>query len=123
MALQMAPQNFQTKFIRFNVLQSGFLVDKLKLQILPAVIAFIDGVVTPRGRYIQHVLPLVPAGPRASGPRGAFRSLQLAAWLYTNAGGGGGLALTWLLKAEVPIVAAYCMGLVTAFGRPQDHRL
>jgi hypothetical protein len=117
MALQMAPQNFQTKFIRFNVLQSGFLVDKLKLQILPAVIAFIDGVVTPRGRYIQNVLRLVPAGPRASGPR-AFRSLQLAASLHIAAGGGGSL----LLNAEMPIVAVCGMGLVTAFGRLQDHR-
>lgn len=40
----LAPAHLQTKFLRVNVENAPFLVTKLKIQVLPCVIAFVDGV-------------------------------------------------------------------------------
>ena len=40
----MAPKHFDTRFLRINVENAPFLVTKLKVQVLPCVLAFIDGV-------------------------------------------------------------------------------
>ena len=40
----LAPKHFDTRFIRINVDNAPFLVTKLKVQVLPCVIAFINGV-------------------------------------------------------------------------------
>jgi hypothetical protein len=40
----LAPKHFDTRFLRINVENAPFLVTKLKIQVLPCVIAFIDGV-------------------------------------------------------------------------------
>jgi len=37
-------KHFETKFVKINVENSPFLVDKLKIQILPCIISFIDGI-------------------------------------------------------------------------------
>ncbi len=43
-----AHQHFQTKFIKFNVEKGPWLCQKLKIQTLPAVLCFIDGIVKDR---------------------------------------------------------------------------
>ena len=40
----LAPKHFDTRFIKINVENAPFLVTKLKVQVLPCVIAFVDGV-------------------------------------------------------------------------------
>jgi thioredoxin-like negative regulator of GroEL len=40
----LAPKHFDTRFIRINVDNAPFLVTRLKVQVLPCVIAFVDGV-------------------------------------------------------------------------------
>lgn len=40
----LAPKHFDTRFLRINVDNAPFLVTKLKVQILPCVIGFIDGI-------------------------------------------------------------------------------
>ena len=44
----LAPKHFDTRFLRINVDNAPFLVTKLKIQILPCVIAFVDGVIAER---------------------------------------------------------------------------
>lgn len=39
----LAPRHFDTRFVKINVDNAPFLVTKLKVQILPCVISFIDG--------------------------------------------------------------------------------
>ncbi|KAI9826833.1 MAG: hypothetical protein M1832_005772 [Thelocarpon impressellum] len=41
---ELAPKHLDTKFLRINVENAPFLVTKLKIQVLPCVLAFIDGV-------------------------------------------------------------------------------
>ncbi|KAL3425623.1 hypothetical protein PVAG01_02414 [Phlyctema vagabunda] len=40
----LAPKHFDTRFLKMNVENAPFLVTKLKVQVLPCVLAFIDGV-------------------------------------------------------------------------------
>ncbi|RDL35086.1 putative PLP1 Phosducin-like protein [Venustampulla echinocandica] len=40
----LAPKHFDTRFLKMNVENGPFLVTKLKVQVLPCVIAFVDGV-------------------------------------------------------------------------------
>lgn len=40
----LAPKHFDTRFLSINVENAPFLVTKLKIQVLPCVIAFVDGV-------------------------------------------------------------------------------
>ncbi|KAI9661903.1 MAG: hypothetical protein M1821_009143 [Bathelium mastoideum] len=40
----LAPRHFDTRLLRINVDNAPFLVTKLKIQVLPCVIAFIDGI-------------------------------------------------------------------------------
>lgn len=44
----MAPKHFDTRFLNINVENAPFLVARLKIQVLPCVICFIDGVGTDR---------------------------------------------------------------------------
>ena len=45
MAIQaLAPKHFDTRFLCINVENAPFLVTKLKIQVLPCVLAFVDGV-------------------------------------------------------------------------------
>ena len=44
----LAPKHFDTRFLRINVENAPFLVTKLKIQILPCVLSFVDGVSTDR---------------------------------------------------------------------------
>lgn len=44
----LAPLHLDTRFVRINVEHAPFLVVKLKVQVLPCVIAFVDGVSTDR---------------------------------------------------------------------------
>jgi thiol-disulfide isomerase/thioredoxin len=41
---ELAKKHFDTRFLKINVENAPFLVTKLKVQVLPCVIAFIDGV-------------------------------------------------------------------------------
>ena len=40
----LAPKHLDTRFLRINVEHAPFLVTKLKIQVLPCVLAFVDGV-------------------------------------------------------------------------------
>lgn len=40
----MAPKHFDTRFLKMNVESAPFLVTKLKIQVLPCVLAFVNGV-------------------------------------------------------------------------------
>lgn len=40
----LAPKHFDTRFLKINVDNAPFLVTKLKVQVLPCVIAFVDGI-------------------------------------------------------------------------------
>jgi hypothetical protein len=40
----LAPKHFDTRFLRIDVDNAPFLVVKLKVQVLPCVIAFVDGI-------------------------------------------------------------------------------
>lgn len=40
----LAPKHFDTRFVKINVENAPFLVTKLKVQVLPCVIAFVDGI-------------------------------------------------------------------------------
>ena len=40
----MAPKHFDTRFLKMNVDNAPFLVVKLKVQVLPCVLAFVDGI-------------------------------------------------------------------------------
>lgn len=40
----LAPHHIETRFLRINVENAPFLVAKLKIQVLPCVIAFVDGI-------------------------------------------------------------------------------
>ncbi|KAI9744691.1 MAG: hypothetical protein M4579_007685 [Chaenotheca gracillima] len=40
----LAPKHFDTKFLRINVDNAPFLVARLKIKVLPCVLAFVDGV-------------------------------------------------------------------------------
>ncbi|KAF2095192.1 thioredoxin-like protein [Rhizodiscina lignyota] len=40
----LTPKHFDTRFLKINVENAPFLVTKLKVQVLPCVIAFVDGV-------------------------------------------------------------------------------
>ncbi|KAE9374846.1 thioredoxin-like protein [Stipitochalara longipes BDJ] len=40
----LAPKHFDTKFLKMNVENAPFLVTKLKIQVLPCVLAFVNGV-------------------------------------------------------------------------------
>ncbi|KAL1302519.1 hypothetical protein AAFC00_002906 [Neodothiora populina] len=44
----LAPKHFDTRFISVNVENAPFLVTRLKIQVLPCVICFVDGVGTDR---------------------------------------------------------------------------
>lgn len=44
----LATKHFDTRFLRINVDNAPFLVTKLKVQVLPCVLAFVDGVSTDR---------------------------------------------------------------------------
>ena len=44
----LAPKHFDTRFLRINVENAPFLVTKLKIQVLPCVLLFVDGVSTDR---------------------------------------------------------------------------
>ena len=44
----LAPKHFDTRFLRINVDNAPFLVTKLKIQVLPCVLAFVNGVSTER---------------------------------------------------------------------------
>lgn len=44
----LAPKHFDTRFLSVNVENAPFLVAKLKIQVLPCVICFVDGVGTDR---------------------------------------------------------------------------
>lgn len=44
----LAPLHLDTRFLKINVTNAAFLVTKMKIQVLPCVIAFIDGVSTDR---------------------------------------------------------------------------
>lgn len=44
----LAPKHFDTRFLRINVENAPFLVTKLKIQVLPCVLAFVNGVSTER---------------------------------------------------------------------------
>ena len=44
----LAPKHFDTRFLRMNVENAPFLVTKLKVQVLPCVLAFVKGVSTDR---------------------------------------------------------------------------
>ena len=44
----MAPKHFDTRFLKMNVENAPFLVTKLKVQVLPCVIAFVNGVTVDR---------------------------------------------------------------------------
>jgi len=44
----LAPKHFDTRFLRINVENAPFLVTKLKIQVLPCVLAFVNGVSTDR---------------------------------------------------------------------------
>ncbi|KAH8683080.1 thioredoxin-like protein [Tricladium varicosporioides] len=39
----LAPKHFDTRFLKMNVENAPFLVTKLKIQVLPCVLAFVDG--------------------------------------------------------------------------------
>ena len=39
----LAPKHFDTKFVRINVENAPFLVVRMKIQVLPCVLAFVDG--------------------------------------------------------------------------------
>ncbi|RIA93603.1 thioredoxin-like protein [Glomus cerebriforme] len=41
---EIARRHFKTKFVKINVDNAPFLVEKLHIQILPCVIAFVDGI-------------------------------------------------------------------------------
>ncbi|KAI8999904.1 thioredoxin-like protein [Hyaloraphidium curvatum] len=40
----LAKKHFRTKFVRIDVENAPFLVERLKIQILPCVLAFVDGI-------------------------------------------------------------------------------
>ncbi len=40
----LAPKHYDTRFLRMNVENAPFLVTRLKIQVLPCVLAFVDGV-------------------------------------------------------------------------------
>jgi len=40
----MAPRHYDTRFLRIHVDNAPFLVTRLKIQVLPCVLAFVDGV-------------------------------------------------------------------------------
>ena len=40
----LAPKHFDTRFLKMNVENAPFLVTKLKIQVLPCVLAFVNGV-------------------------------------------------------------------------------
>ncbi|KAJ3088884.1 hypothetical protein HK102_007707 [Quaeritorhiza haematococci] len=40
----LARKHFKTKFVKIDVEKAPFLVEKLKIQVLPCVIAFVDGI-------------------------------------------------------------------------------
>ncbi|RGB28929.1 thioredoxin-like protein [Rhizophagus diaphanus] len=42
--LEIARRHFKTKFVKINVENAPFLVEKLHIQVLPCVIAFVDGI-------------------------------------------------------------------------------
>lgn len=44
----LASRHFETKFAKINVVKAKFFVDKLKIQVLPAVICFKNGIVIDR---------------------------------------------------------------------------
>ncbi|KAF2151196.1 thioredoxin-like protein [Myriangium duriaei CBS 260.36] len=44
----LAPKHFDTRFLSINVDNAPFLVAKLKIQVLPCVIAFVDGIAVDR---------------------------------------------------------------------------
>jgi hypothetical protein len=44
----LAPKHFDTRFLKMNVENAPFLVTKLKVQVLPCVIAFVDGITVDR---------------------------------------------------------------------------
>ena len=44
----LASTHLETRFVRINVENAPFLVTKLKVQVLPCVLAFVDGVSTDR---------------------------------------------------------------------------
>ena len=44
----LAPKHFDTRFLRINVENAPFLVTKLKIQVLPCVLAFLNGISTDR---------------------------------------------------------------------------
>jgi thioredoxin-like negative regulator of GroEL len=41
---ELAKKHFDTRFLKMNVENAPFLVTKLKIQVLPCVLSFIDGV-------------------------------------------------------------------------------
>ncbi|KAL1918665.1 uncharacterized protein VTP21DRAFT_2687 [Calcarisporiella thermophila] len=44
----LAKKHFTTKFMKINVENAPFLVEKLKIQVLPCILCFVDGVVVDR---------------------------------------------------------------------------
>jgi thioredoxin-like negative regulator of GroEL len=46
--MTIARKHFKTRFVKIDVENASFLVEKLKIQILPCVVCFVDGVSTDR---------------------------------------------------------------------------
>ena len=59
-----AGRHFSTKFIRINVKVAPFFVEKLKVQMLPCIIVFVNGISV--DRYGQST----PCSPRNDRDRG-----------------------------------------------------
>jgi thiol-disulfide isomerase/thioredoxin len=72
---QLAPQHFDTRFIKVSAAEAPFFTEKLNVRVLPCVIAFINGVAVER---------LV--GFDAFGNRDDFKTGELLQWLV-QAGG------------------------------------
>lgn len=53
-----APRYYQTRFIKANVANVPFLVQKLEIKILPCVFAFIDGLVKDRCGFSSPYMQL-----------------------------------------------------------------
>ncbi|KAJ1558898.1 hypothetical protein HK096_008380, partial [Nowakowskiella sp. JEL0078] len=44
----LAPKHFRTRFVKVDVMKAPFLVEKLKVQVLPSIICFIKGIAVDR---------------------------------------------------------------------------
>ena len=78
---KLAHQHFMTKFVKFNVQKGPWLCQKLKIQTLPAVVSFIDGIAKDRfgGRQLpsSFVTPSSAFGGQHRGIRRAGQHGQV----------------------------------------------